>query len=854
MKTFILIIFSFVCLSANAAFYQYNRFTTNADGVLIDGSTLINLSASSLPALGVAYPNALTNNDARAGGAALAEKLTLTPGGGLDPIAFGANSGAAGPYVFAGIWTERATAYQWNNLANTVAYGGIDNVGNFDWGGPTRGSNYFTSPYASMSAGMMTNINPYYDEVAHLYPVPILAFDTYSDMGCTPNGAWPTNTIALLDTVAPNWFKSGWINIIIDCGQLTNRINGHLTNNGAAFPQGVAGIVNYAHSHGFNIGAYVAHANQFCAGNPGLPTTDDLVFQDIYDIGLMGFDLLKVDYCGSGTYQGLVYDPGGTMLPRHYSLFPEANYNMSFRLGRKPLYMETTEVFSSGEAAWHKWNTLAGYNAYENGSPPGANTTWKGTFTNIVFEMPNFHETRPGHYHRLQAFGGTTANEAKGYMTLAALGPCSVWNGTNVIGNAAVSPYFTNPIVNQGVLQHPLVLPGYVVATNAANKTATWARPLGPLNGTPTTANGFNGGGNASSGIIGYTNGYTTFGSALSNAIGVFNFDSSGHTITVTWGQVGIPTNTPIAVYDVWSATPALTFVGMATNAFVTPSIAANDTAFYLFVKPPFSMTNDTISPMSEAFLGQTGAGGGASTFHVQNTGSGPGALLEQTTAPFGNVVGLGFKTFGLGADAILDEGRSANFGNAANSTELQFWFQALSVFSGYFGNVGSGFKTPLGVGGALTATNGIFYAPNCPINTNFTSYASGTAYTLTITPAQLAFGTTSPSITIQNAGTYTIRAGIGVKYVSATYAGAQTITLKLRRTNNTPADLTNGGRTVELPVLTTFTGGDVMTTPEIIYTATAGDIVQIFGSISATPSAGSVQTDSAEIVAVRVF
>jgi hypothetical protein len=135
-----------------------------------------------------------------------------------------------------------------------------------------------------------------------------------------------------------------------------------------------------------------------------------------------------------------------------------------------------------------------------------------------------------------------------------------------------------------------------------------------------------------------------------------------------------------------------------------------------------------------------------------------------------------------------------------------------------------------------------------------YTSYAAGTAYTLTATAAQLDFGTTDPSITLSTAGTYLLLAGAGVKYNGATYAGAQTITLKLRRTNNTAADLSNGSRTVELPVLTTFTGGDYMATPQIIYTATAGDIVQLFGSVSATPSAGSVLTDSAEIIAIRLY
>lgn len=140
------------------------------------------------------------------------------------------------------------------------------------------------------------------------------------------------------------------------------------------------------------------------------------------------------------------------------------------------------------------------------------------------------------------------------------------------------------------------------------------------------------------------------------------------------------------------------------------------------------------------------------------------------------------------------------------------------------------------------------------PVITNFTTYASGTAYTLTGTSAALDFGTTDPILTINKAGTYLIQGNVGVKYNGATYAGAQTVTFKFRRTNNTAADLSNGSRAVELPVLTTFTGGDVMALPPVIYTATSGDIVTVFGILSAVPAAGAVLADSAEIVAIRLY
>jgi hypothetical protein len=140
------------------------------------------------------------------------------------------------------------------------------------------------------------------------------------------------------------------------------------------------------------------------------------------------------------------------------------------------------------------------------------------------------------------------------------------------------------------------------------------------------------------------------------------------------------------------------------------------------------------------------------------------------------------------------------------------------------------------------------------PIVTNFTTYATGTAYTLTGSSAALDFGTTDPVLTINQAGTYLIQGHVGVLYSGATYAGAQTVMFKFRRTNNTAADLTNGSIATELPVLTTFTGGDSVSMPSIVYTATSGDTVTVFGILSATPSVGSVQANACDITAIRLY
>lgn len=132
---------------------------------------------------------------------------------------------------------------------------------------------------------------------------------------------------------------------------------------------------------------------------------------------------------------------------------------------------------------------------------------------------------------------------------------------------------------------------------------------------------------------------------------------------------------------------------------------------------------------------------------------------------------------------------------------------------------------------------------------------AAGTPYTLTVTPAEMTFGTTRPNLTITAAGTYLIRASSVIDLsASSGGTGGITATFKLRRTNNTPADLAGG----------TTTGGiwysgaaknfvDALSLPELVYvTANTNDVIQLWGSLSAVPT-GGITCTAAQIVAERI-
>jgi len=140
----------------------------------------------------------------------------------------------------------------------------------------------------------------------------------------------------------------------------------------------------------------------------------------------------------------------------------------------------------------------------------------------------------------------------------------------------------------------------------------------------------------------------------------------------------------------------------------------------------------------------------------------------------------------------------------------------------------------------------------SCFGNTVTTTTAAGTAYTLTATPAALDFGTTDPVIVLTEAGDYLLRFYVVLNYVGATFATSRDVIFKLRRTNNTAADVTGGSVTLATGVVTTLTlPGQQIAVVDVPYTtANTNDSLTIFGSVSVLPSAGSVNVSAAQISA----
>lgn len=139
---------------------------------------------------------------------------------------------------------------------------------------------------------------------------------------------------------------------------------------------------------------------------------------------------------------------------------------------------------------------------------------------------------------------------------------------------------------------------------------------------------------------------------------------------------------------------------------------------------------------------------------------------------------------------------------------------------------------------------------------TTRTAYGTGTAYAFTNTAAAINFGTTDPDITITAAGTYVLWGQALLAYTGATVV-AETATVKIRRTNNTPADV-GAVVVIDLPVATTLTHSyGVVALPPVVYTtANADDALALFGNVSAALGAGSIDATAigTSLVALRIL
>jgi hypothetical protein len=334
-----------------------------------------------------------------------------------------------------------------------------------------------------------------------------------------------------------------------------------------------------------------------------------------------------------------------------------------------------------------------------------------------------------------------------------------------------------------------------------------------------------------------------------------------GITSTAPYTSSPIVSSTPSTVnttdyvwrsgYNGWGGTGGVGGQSLIAGWEVAPTYSGS--AYGIFDEPQFTATAN-----SQQFYGME-------TLPSIATGTYSSLIYRGGYIPTPTVTGSGL---GSAYQMIVDNGGAfTNLAGLAinsqtngltNNTDLLFG--TLTIPSGTFGLYqGDSYANSLGgsltlrgngAGALVSSSAGLISAQTNDYQADLT----GTAYTLTASNAAITGGTTSPTITLGAAGTYIITAGINCLYSGATYAATQNVTFSLYRTNNTPASIYNG--TFILRTITTTSDTACTPTLKYIYTTTnSNDVVTIYGQLSATPSAGSVQIQNPTyIVAQRIY
>lgn len=242
---------------------------------------------------------------------------------------------------------------------------------------------------------------------------------------------------------------------------------------------------------------------------------------------------------------------------------------------------------------------------------------------------------------------------------------------------------------------------------------------------------------------------------------------------------------------------------------------------------------------------GSTGAAGSNGTNGINSYTATTANLIIPTT---GTTVQIGVANTSwtvIGQNVFISDGTNlANF----QITGIQASPPVLTLKAlGYTGDTAA---TGTITAGAAVVPSGV-QGPSAftPIATN--NAATGGSQNLSNTPAQaLSVGLTLAG----SAGkTYMLFARIRLDYVGATFAAQEAVTLTIRRTNNTAANIASTSVATQILTAVTYGAGELSVIAIPYTTSGTSDVIQPFVSVAATPSAGNLNVVEASISALEL-
>ncbi|KAF7191907.1 putative alpha-galactosidase D [Pseudocercospora fuligena] len=163
---------------------------------------------------------------------------------------------------------------------------------------------------------------------------PVMGFNTYNDVGCSPNQSYVQNTI---NAFSSKGFGSlGYKYFQVDCGWqgYQRQSNGSITYDAGVFPDGIAPLSKLAISKGFQWSMYTDQGQYSCdTKTPLRPGSLNYEKQDALMFAAWNTAYIKIDNCyvdGGNPDQNAPKDPR-TDFPSRYQVISSAVQNVGIK-------------------------------------------------------------------------------------------------------------------------------------------------------------------------------------------------------------------------------------------------------------------------------------------------------------------------------------------------------------------------------------------------------------------------------------------------------------------------------------------------------------------------------------------
>jgi len=128
---------------------------------------------------------------------------------------------------------------------------------------------------------------------------PVMGFNTYNDVGCSPNQSYVSETIDGLES--QGFLKAGYNYFQVDCGWqgYERQSNGSITYDAEVFPDGIAPLSNYAIEKGFKWAMYTDQGVYSCDTKSPATRQGSLGYekQDALQLAAWNVEYMKVRRC-----------------------------------------------------------------------------------------------------------------------------------------------------------------------------------------------------------------------------------------------------------------------------------------------------------------------------------------------------------------------------------------------------------------------------------------------------------------------------------------------------------------------------------------------------------------------------